>query len=243
MTKIKEGQERLQRRLEEVEVGPATRMSGPNDCELKYNGTDRYPMEFLRELSELQSIYYPGDVKWIGRHLEADTAIWWRVVRDRITNFDEFKELFTQKYWGQEKQDAIRDNLEYGRYNWNGSLSAVQYMERKLFESRQLTPPMTDRQLIKIARHCRREIEIAVVTRGINSIRNLESLISEYAMINQRAGMESFHRTEREKVNARSHIKAKNAMQPVLKREGGGDNNIGHVKMRVKRTKDTLDSQ
>ena len=79
---IKSGQERLQRQLAEAEIGPSTRVNGNNNCELKYNGTDRFPIEFLKELSELQHMYYPTDnVKWIGKHLEADAAIWWRVVR------------------------------------------------------------------------------------------------------------------------------------------------------------------
>ena len=74
-------------------------------------------------------MYYPADnVKWIGKHLEADAAIWWRVVRDQIKNFDEFKEIFTQKYWGPEKQDDVRNKLEYGRFDWRGNMSAVQYL-------------------------------------------------------------------------------------------------------------------
>ena len=82
LAKVKEGQERLQRQLAEVEVGPSNRANGPNLNDLKYNGADRYPMEFLKELSELQDLYYPNDnIKWIGRHLEADVAIWWRVIR------------------------------------------------------------------------------------------------------------------------------------------------------------------
>ena len=188
ITKVKEGQESLQRQLANAEVGSTARTGGPHNNELKYNGTDRYPIEFLKELTEIQNTFYPSDdVKWIGRHLEADAAIWWRVIRDQIRNFDEFKDLFTQKYWGEERQDAVRDNLEFGRFNWKGNLSAIQYMERKLLESRQLTPAIADRQLIKkIARHFGKNIEIAVVTRGINSIQNLESLIAEYATINQR---------------------------------------------------------
>ena len=177
-------------------------------------------------------MYYPTDnVKWIGHHLEADAAIWWRVIRDQITNFEEFKDIFTQKYWSQEKQDAIRDNLEYGRYNWKGNLTAVQYMERKLLESRQLTPAVTDRQLIKkIARHYGREIEIAVVTRGINSIHNLESLISEYATINQRSNRESGYMGTHDKVNARVNRGTMNATQPVHNKEVGWKQPPSHKK-------------
>ena len=78
-------------------------------------------------------------------------------------------------------------------------------MERILLESRQLTPTITDRQLIKkIARHYGREIEVVVVTRGVNTIPNFESLIVEYASINQRAGKEHSFGAMHEKFNARS---------------------------------------
>ena len=102
-------------------------------------------MEFLKELSEIQELYYNNsDIKWIGRHLEMD----------QISTFEEFKEAFTLKYWGQEGQDNIRDNLANGRYEWNGPVTAIQYVERILLGSRQLSPALTVRQLIrKISRH------------------------------------------------------------------------------------------
>ena len=58
-------------------------------------------------------------------------------------------------------------------------------------ESRQLTPTLTDRQLIKkIARHFGREIQLAVITRGITTIPNFESLIVEYTQIHPRNNRE-----------------------------------------------------
>ena len=59
LTKVKENQERLQRQLMEGECGTMNRINGPNHSDLKYNGTDRFPMEFLKELSEVQELYYP----------------------------------------------------------------------------------------------------------------------------------------------------------------------------------------
>ena len=77
-------------------------------------------------------------------------------------------------------------------------------MERILLESRQLTPAITDRQLIKkIARHLGRELEIAVVTRGVNTIPNFESLILEYANIHQRSNRERSFDTTNGNLNAR----------------------------------------
>ena len=177
--------ERLQRQLIEGESGIINRINGHAHVELKYNGTDRFPMEFLKELSVIQQLYYSNnDIKWIGKHLEMDAGIWWRVIRNQISTFEEFKEAFTLKYWGQARQDNIRDNLEYDRYEWNGPITAIQYVERILLESRQLSPTLTDRQLIrKIARHFGRGLQLAVITRGITTIPNFEALITEYTSI------------------------------------------------------------
>ena len=83
-------------------------------------------------------------------------------------------------------------------------MSAVQYMERQLLESRQLTPPLTDYQLIrKITRHYGRELEIASVTRDVRTIQNLESLISEYAMMRQKSNREDRFVRQIDKVNER----------------------------------------
>ena len=81
-------------------------------------------------------------------------------------------------------RDNIGDNLEYGRYEWNGPVTAIQYVERILLESRQLSPALTDRQLIrKISRHFGRDLQLAVITRGITNIPNFEALITEYASV------------------------------------------------------------
>ena len=233
IAKMKETQERLQRQLIESECGNGHRINGPQHHDLKYNGTDRYPMEFLKELSELQETYYPNDgIKWIGRHLEMDAGIWWRVIRNQVTTFEEFKEAFTQKYWGQERQDEIRDHLEYGKFDWHGQVSSIQYIERILLECRQLSPTITDKQLIrKIAKHFSRDVQLAVVTRGINTIPNFESLIVEYTQIRPRnnkdfqytAKAESESRRERGDDRPRREWGEKVTARTQYNRNAGGE--------------------
>ena len=77
INELKSQIERLQRQLIEGESGIISRINGHTHTELKYNDTDRFPMEFLKELSEIQEQYYNNsDIKWIGRHLEMDAGIW-----------------------------------------------------------------------------------------------------------------------------------------------------------------------
>ena len=67
--------ERLRRQITEGESGPSRTVNGQVQVELKYDGTDRFPMEFLKELSEFQELYYSNsDIKWIGKHLEKDAS-------------------------------------------------------------------------------------------------------------------------------------------------------------------------
>lgn len=92
-------------------------------------------MEFLRELTELsisELYHHPDDTKWIGQHLTDEVIIWWRLIRHKIKNVNDFKEEFTDKYWGQYTQEHIRYTLEYGHYRRKENLSMVQYMERSI---------------------------------------------------------------------------------------------------------------
>ena len=146
--------------LEEMEQRPAVAMNGNNGSkEITFDGEDSFPMEFLKELKELQETYYPAEnTRWLNRHLTGEVAIWWCTVRGQVNTFQEFEEIFVEKYWGATQQERIRDQLEYGRFNQNGSLSMIQYMERFVLQCRQLIPILSDRHLIKkLARHYNRQ--------------------------------------------------------------------------------------
>lgn len=184
---MKEEHEQLKRRILEVEGRPTHRGNTLDIArDVTFNGIDSYPMEFLKELREIKEEYYSNeDIKWVSKHLIDEAKIWYRIIQGKINNFNEFEENFIEKYWGQHTQEGIRDKLEFGRYRTNGKLNMIQYLERNILQCRQLVPPLSDRHLIrKLASHYTRDIEVAVLTRGIKEIPQFVALLHEYANIN-----------------------------------------------------------
>ena len=68
---------------------------------IKYNGTGDFPMVFMKEMEDIYMEHYQdnGNVAWIGRHLEGEAAVWWRLIKNSVTNFTEFKDclLYTSR--------------------------------------------------------------------------------------------------------------------------------------------------
>lgn len=186
LTQVADNQTRLQTRMSQYDINPIAR-GEPSETQrdITFNGEDQFPMEFLGEMENLQATYYADDqTKWIGRHLTGGAAVWWRLVKGQINNFAQFKEVFMRKYWSDTHQEAVRDQLEYGRFHSNGKRNMVEYMEHQLLKSRQLIPVISDQHLIKkLARHYDREIQIAVVTRGVRSISEFGTLLLEYMSV------------------------------------------------------------
>lgn len=184
---IKKNQDQLTRRINEVEGRPLNRVTATDVCkDVNFNGSDCYPMEFLKEIKEIKQLYYTDDdVKWIAKHLSEEAMTWWRIVKYDIHNFAEFEHQFINKYWSSNIQQSVRDRLEYGRYRSNGNLSAVQYVQKQILQGRELMPPITDQHLIKkLARHFSREIEVAVLLRSIRDITQFENLLQDFEKIN-----------------------------------------------------------
>ena len=154
--------------------------------EIQFNATSNFPVEFIKELTELYQEYYQdiNNITWVSRRLEGEATIWWRLVRDSINTFVEFTEAFVNKYWNDVIQERVRDQLEFGWYHQEAGMSMIQYLERKLLENRQLIPPISDRHLIrKIARHYPHEIEVTIITRGVSTIVEFEQVLLEFSSL------------------------------------------------------------
>lgn len=184
---IKKSQDQLARRINEVEERPSNRTTAAAEYykELSFNGNDSYPMDFLQELREARQVCHrESDIRWINKYLSGDAKIWWRIIRTEITTFEQFEERFIEKFWGAQIQESVRDCLEFNRYYPDRDNDPIQYMQRQILQCRQLVPPITDQHLIrKLAKNYGREIELAVLTRGIRDIPQFESLLRDYMRI------------------------------------------------------------
>lgn len=183
INELQESQKELRTKSRHGGERPATR-SHPDEAtrHITFNGASRFPIEFLKELDEIQREYYEeSNIKWIAQHLEGDAFVWWRIVKDSITTYKEFQDAFREKFWSDLVQQEVRDNLEYGRFYQSDGLTPIQYIERRVLECRQLNPPISDAHLIKkLIRHYSKEIEIASITRGIKDLAAFESLLKEF---------------------------------------------------------------
>lgn len=155
---------------------------------INFNGEGEYPMEFVKELEAIHREYYQDeDISWIGRHLDGEAAIWWKLIRSEVNTFAQFQTAFMSKYWNQMIQETVRDKLEFGRYRPESGLSMTQYMERCILQNRQLIPPISDQHLIrKLANHYHRDIAVACITRGVRNITEFQNLLMEFAALRQR---------------------------------------------------------
>lgn len=175
----------LSRRIDNVEVRPLIRPANEAVKDVTYNGTDPFPIEFLRELDEIKETYYNNDnINWIKNHLISEAAIWWRIVRQKVRNYTEFRKAFTDKYWCEQTQQAVLHNLEYGKYRPSGTMNMIEYVEQKMLQCRQLIPAVSEQHIIKkLARHFNRNVEFAVLTRGIQDLNAFEILLREFTTV------------------------------------------------------------
>ena len=88
LTQIRED---VRTRLMQMERSPMQcGMTTEHVKNITFNGEGEYPMEFIKELDEIHREYYMSEgVNWVSRHLEGETAIWWKLIKNNIKTFQE----------------------------------------------------------------------------------------------------------------------------------------------------------
>ena len=114
-------------------------------------------------------------------------------------------------------------------------------MERRVLENRQLIPAISDRHLIrKIARHFHHEIEVAIITRGVDNIQQFEQLLQEFMTV--RGDSRSLARVKHESANGPERKQHRPLLQQQtqdrerrIDREGGNEQKNSYPRPNNKR--------
>ena len=110
---VQQIRQEVRTKLASISNTPCNRsMTNEQVKNIKFNGTGDFPMEFIKELNEISREHYQdaGNIKWIARHLEGETAVWWGLVKDSINNFVDFTDAFINKYANEVVKEKARDH-------------------------------------------------------------------------------------------------------------------------------------
>lgn len=107
----------LQQRLREAENRPSGSSAEDRRKEVRFDELSPYPLKFIQELTKVKERYYDNsNIQWIGQHLECEADIWWHITRSQVSSYEDFIKVFIAKYWNNERQELVRDDMEYGKY-------------------------------------------------------------------------------------------------------------------------------
>lgn len=144
----------------------------------KYN-----PVEFI---SSLARIVTPDvdliTMKNIIRYsLEnQDDQVWFSVIQDSFSTFNEFQDLFIKNYWSEQRQAKVRFQLFNGRY-YPKNLSREAYFIRQFSIAKYLIPKIDEKELITyFSRHFDFDISKAVLNRNIKTFSEFLDLLREF---------------------------------------------------------------
>lgn len=153
---------------------------------VKFEGNRKdNPIEFLKSCErEIERIGTPLNdtekIDFVSKHLRDSAEKWFTIVRDNIFTYEQFKEVFENRYWNVHTQRLVRDQLEYGRYPTGGRLNMEQYAIQQTEQCKHLRPPFSEQELVmKLSYHFGREIRLAIYTQGVSTLENLLVLLSQ----------------------------------------------------------------
>lgn len=181
---IQEDNKDLRTKMEERsghDLGEALRMHLSRDFDSdklpKFHGDNRNnPKIFIKNMGQnLGKIKDEQRMKnAIRSTMKGEAEVWFSMVEETITTFEEFKAAFLKKYWGETEQDRVRGNLNWGRYK-GYERSRENYAIRLINLAQQVEPKYEERELIKaVARHFEREVKSRI---GIERVMTLEEFL------------------------------------------------------------------
>ncbi|XP_069685704.1 myosin-4-like [Periplaneta americana] len=137
-----------------------------------YLGRPQYPTHILNEIgypifdevefsnphnyiSELETYFrvrgVPDDLKMavVRKSLKSRPLNWALVALGDNVTYEEFREKFSERYWGQRQQQRIRKEINQSRFDAGRGVSMIDYFLEIVKKGKSLNPPIPDSELIQ----------------------------------------------------------------------------------------------
>jgi hypothetical protein len=144
-----------------------------------YGDETSNPMVFLKNVNEIvKDMTENMKILIVKKCMLGNAQAWFDLCCGNVENFSMFKDKFIDQYWGNEQQQKIRQNLNFGKYKTGYYYNKEMYAIKKISILKYLIPKLEEADIVtNLARHYDQDIIQAVAIQGINDITSLLKLL------------------------------------------------------------------
>lgn len=187
---IQEMDERLNRKINQLEMNPPMRTNVSSPSKIKFNapvfgGTkSEQPMKFLRELRNYCRVTDTDndETKYvISQAMRGIASEWWQIAEEDVQDWKSFEQRFAARFWSESRQSEIREKLQFGRYTNKTDSRQCDYAMRLYSQARELTTSPSENEIIRmLARHFNPDIHAAILSGGNYSKESLFLILERF---------------------------------------------------------------
>lgn len=109
-----------------------------------------------------------------------EASDWLEFVIKDLINFEQFRESFREKFWNKAKQAEVRNQLYFGKFRADGSMSLSQYFVKNFNVAIYLEPPLSETEIVTlISDHFDPLISRVRITDRVTSAKKFVTLLDE----------------------------------------------------------------
>jgi len=199
----------------------------------KFNGKISNPQEYLEKMKRCyennqKARYGGGEMEnpeclheVIGNSMERSASQWWQLNKPNVHSWQQFEQIFLDKYWNKEIQRHLRQKIELERYRPGGYLNRTDYFLERILILKAMTPPLNEEDIVNIlASHYDEVIQTARRVQNSNTITAFEMLLQREDMLDVQKNLQLRNRIKPDiRKNPQNNSSAENQNHPFNGRE------------------------
>jgi len=177
----------------------------------KFHGKISNPQEYLEKLKicydhSKKARYVGGEaenteclIEVISSSMERSASQWWQLNKQKVNSWEQFVQIFHEKYWNKEIQSHLRQKIDLEKYRPGGYLSRTDYFLERILILKAMTPPISEEDIINIlASHYDEVIQTARRVQNLNTITSFEMLLQREDMLDIQKNLQVRNRNKPE---------------------------------------------